>query len=102
MDFLEEKQPRARKNHTCDLCGDLIIEGTKYNKCTYADIDTIIHTKSHIWCNMFGHMIYTDELDWESHDTYEFNRMLTEYINDGQADPNLVTKIFEGLLGIIK
>jgi hypothetical protein len=44
------RQPVARKNHTCDLCGQDIVKGKKYTRWTGIVQGVFYDTKCHVAC----------------------------------------------------
>lgn len=64
MIIIEDKIKKARKEHKCELCGEVIQKGEKYNCLTCVD-DGIITHKTHLDC-----LKYRNTLDDEADDGF--------------------------------
>jgi len=81
MDVLASSYPKARKAHSCDLCGLRIPKGEKYRKYGVSDVGSIQTIKNHLDCSNFmqaqlGHR------EWDA----DFDGLLEEVVErDGSA-----------------
>ena len=63
--ILNKHTPRARKEHTCEYCGQPIIRGTLYYRWAFIheDLNTVITCKAHIGCDTIAE-VYSAWEEW--------------------------------------
>lgn len=72
MKVLENKTKKARKQHRCCLCGELINVGEEYNNQTlfYADDGDFVNMKSHKECLKYAEEI--GDIDEVAEDLFDY------------------------------
>ncbi len=78
MNIINIKKPKAKRTHTCDLCGEPINLGVEYAYIKHRTQKTILHTKSHIECLKTAKNM--DMIKLERITSYSFIKKVRDYI----------------------
>lgn len=67
LEFCTSTEPRARKEHKCDLCRRVILAGTKYVRCSGKLDGYFFDTKLHTECQEIidDYCSYYGENEWD-------------------------------------
>ena len=95
MELLRESEKKARKNHICNVCGELIEKGDVYSSQTCVEDGEIITFKSHLDCaEYFGSLNNEQEL---------LESEFLEYLKEDKNKYNIKTdSIQESIKGILE
>lgn len=62
--LLGATKPKARKDHRCDFCNQIIPKGSVYEKDTYIGDDGLYRWKNHVYCRELAAKLKWFE-DWD-------------------------------------
>ena len=89
MRNIDNKQPVARKDHICDLCGCTIPKGERYN-CQTNEDGYIYKFRSHVACDdVAGGLEMYAECYGEGLSSEEFQEWIDEYVYDNHYDDDI-------------
>ena len=76
--LLEITRPIARKEHTCEWCGEKINKGEKYVRVKGIYDDNFQDTCMHLECDKACIKFFNDNVSEDTYDPYIFKRGTTE------------------------
>jgi len=97
MELLRESDKKARKNHICNVCGELIKKGDVYSSQTCVEDGEIITFKSHLDCAEYFDSVNNEQELLESESEF------LEYLKEDKNKYNIKTdSIHESIKGILE
>lgn len=72
--LLSQSHSIARKEHTCDWCGEIINKGEQYYRCAGIYYNEFQYTVMHMECRQASHKHFRDNCGEGEFEPYSFKR----------------------------